>query len=88
VTLAAQHALTGTTPLNQVVEAELMRVPAHIARRYSRQLWSVVYIPQVSLTVNVLLRACIATPDTCSHHLAMHQAPHVTLHVTHPRLAL
>lgn len=31
----------------QVVESELQRVPPHVARRYSKQLWSVVYIPQV-----------------------------------------
>jgi hypothetical protein len=31
----------------QVVEAELSRVPDNVARRYSRQLWSLIYIPQV-----------------------------------------
>jgi hypothetical protein len=35
--------------LLQVVESELQRVPAHVARRYSSQLWSMVYIPQVFL---------------------------------------
>jgi hypothetical protein len=33
--------------LVQVVEAELQRIPAHIARRYNQQLWSIVYMPQV-----------------------------------------
>jgi hypothetical protein len=32
----------------QVVEAELQRIPAHIARRYNQQLWSIVYMPQVT----------------------------------------
>lgn len=41
----------------QVVESELQRVPAHVARRYSSQLWSMVYIPQVrTLALYLLVR--------------------------------
>ncbi|WIA22147.1 hypothetical protein OEZ85_004483 [Tetradesmus obliquus] len=39
--------------LTQVVESELQRVPAQVARRYSSQLWSMVYIPQVGFTMCV-----------------------------------
>lgn len=31
----------------QLVEEELQRIPPHIARRHGKQLWSIVYIPQV-----------------------------------------
>lgn len=34
--------------LLQYVERELARVPPQVARRHSKQLWSLVYIPQVS----------------------------------------
>lgn len=34
----------------QVVEQELRRIPAHVARRYTQQLWSITYIPQVHCT--------------------------------------
>ncbi|KAF6252313.1 muts domain V-domain-containing protein [Scenedesmus sp. NREL 46B-D3] len=36
-----------------IVESQLQRVPAHVARRYSSQLWSMVYIPQVGFTMCV-----------------------------------
>jgi hypothetical protein len=36
----------------QVVESELQRVPANVARRYSSQLWSMVYIPQVRARIS------------------------------------
>lgn len=32
---------------NQVVEQELGRIPPSVARRYTQQLWSITYIPQV-----------------------------------------
>jgi len=35
--------------LTQVVEQELARIPAGVARRYTQQLWSITYIPQVRL---------------------------------------
>jgi hypothetical protein len=48
----------------QVVEDELHRIPPHVAARYSEQLWSITYIPQVpvqapkgsQLHVTVVLR--------------------------------
>lgn len=36
--------------LVQMVEQELQRIPAHIARHYAQQLWSILYIPQVHNT--------------------------------------
>jgi hypothetical protein len=48
--------------LTHVVEAELARVPPHIARRNmgsaSPQLWSVVYLPQVMASVYDLSICC------------------------------
>ena len=50
----------GFTPLCclyvlKVVESELQRVPPHVARRYSKQLWSVMYIPQVTVCLDRML---------------------------------
>ena len=38
---------------SQVVEEELGRVPAALARRNSQQLWSMVYLPQVGYVMQV-----------------------------------
>lgn len=46
---------SATLVLLQVVESELQRVPAQVARRYSSQLWSMVYIPQVRTLALYLL---------------------------------
>jgi hypothetical protein len=43
----------------QYIEQELARVPAHVARRNSKQLWSVLYIPQVC-TADSTRRLCSA----------------------------
>jgi hypothetical protein len=43
----------------QVVESELQRVPAQVARRYGSQLWSMVYIPQVGACESERCTTCM-----------------------------
>lgn len=37
----------------QYIEQELSRVPPHVARRHSKQLWSVVFMPQVGFVISI-----------------------------------
>lgn len=46
-------AVTCVCPCLQYIEQELARVPPHVARRNSKQLWSVVFIPQVGFVITV-----------------------------------
>lgn len=53
----------------QYIEQELSRVPAHVAWRNSKQLWSVVYIPQVCTAAC----ACLHTTRTPIGATVKHQ---------------
>ena len=42
-----------SSSLLQVVEAELQRVPRALARSHAAQLWSILYLPQLSYVLKV-----------------------------------